>query len=218
MANDKRETQLKSALAYAKSQLELTMQVIDRELDSPILASTKDQLEKFDSNRVHEFWEKACRRVDADPEGAITSARAFFESACKYILTLSNVAHKNDDSLPKLYALTAEALQLLPSQWNEDLFKRILGGAQNVINGIAELRNEYGDAHGKQHDAAVAQPRHARLAVNMVGSIACFFMETWEARLYYNGEALPRWFDDEKNLEIARDLIAADAAAAYDDC
>lgn len=208
------KSELRSRMEYVKHQLEHTLQILNNDSPLPIWVSTQETLDKVDSNRVHEFWEKALARTRIDPEGAITASRAFLESTFKYILTHSNRQFKDTDDLPKLYSTTAEELQLLPSQWDEKLFKQILGGAHSTVDGIAALRNRYGDAHGKTHEAALAKPRHARLAVNMAGAIACFFVETWEARLEYNGEPLPRWFHDEKNLQLAQDLIAQDR---YDD-
>lgn len=203
-------SELRNRIEYAKQQLEHTLQILNADSPLPIWASAKESLEKMDSNRVHEFWEKALARVEVDPEGSITASRAFLESVFKYILSHSSRPFRDTDDLPKLYSAAAEALQLLPSQWDEKLFKQILGGAHSAVDGIAALRNRYGDAHGKTHEAAIARPRHARLAVNMAGAIACFFVETWEARLEYNGDPLPRWFHDEKNLELAQELIAQD--------
>ena len=35
------------------------------------------------------------------------------------------------------------------SQHTEDAFKRILGGATSVVEGLGSLRNKIGDAHGQ---------------------------------------------------------------------
>jgi hypothetical protein len=63
----------------------------------------------------------------------------------------------------------------------EEVFKRILGGATNVVENLGSLRNKIGDAHGKGRPVAVL-PRHAQLAVNLAGTIATFLVETWLAR------------------------------------
>ena len=78
--------------------------------------------------------------------------------------------------------MTAEGLNLAPSQHTEDAFKKILGGAQSVVNGLANLRNRLGDAHGQGKRPVKPLPRHAELAVNMAGSMASFLLATFEAK------------------------------------
>jgi hypothetical protein len=211
MANDKHK-ELQSRIAYVKGELERALQILNADSPLPIWLASKDKLGKIDSNRVHDLWEKALARVDVDPDGAVTAAKSFLEAIFKYILMHSGIDVSDNDDLPKLYSQTAEQLQLLPSQWDPQLFKQILGNARGVVTGLAELRNKYGDSHANPR-ATTIKPRHARLAVNMAGSIATFFVETWEARLEYNGEPLPRWFHDDANLQLAMDILAEDQYA-----
>jgi hypothetical protein len=100
------------------------------------------------SRHVHAAWQKALDRRVADPEGAITAARTLLESVCKHILDDAGVAYANDADLPKLWATTAESLNLAPHQHQEKLFKTILGNCQSVVNSLGALRNKIGDAHG----------------------------------------------------------------------
>jgi hypothetical protein len=84
--------------------------------------------------------------------------------------------------LPKLYGMTSKELNLAPSQHTEEAFKRILGGVEAVVNGLANLRNRLGDAHGQGKRPVKPLPRHAELAVNMAGSVASFLLATFEAK------------------------------------
>ena len=148
--------------------------------DSPIAmpaASTK-----IDSQTINEVWRKALDRRHADPEGAITAARTLLESVCKHILDEHGVEYGDNSDLPKLYGLTSKELNLAPSQHTEDAFKKILGGAHSVVDGLANLRNRLGDAHGQGKRPVKPLPRHAELAVNMAGSVASFLLATFEAR------------------------------------
>ncbi len=135
-----------------------------------------------DWEHVTREWQKACRRSASDPEGAITSSRALLESVCKHILDEAGIAYKADDSLPNLYFLTVQQLNLAPSQHREEAFKRILGNAQMVVNELAALRNDQGDAHGKGRKAYRPAARHADLAVGFAGTIATFLVVTWQQR------------------------------------
>ena len=53
---------------------------------SPGVAPISATLEAFDPEHVHAAWQKALDRRAADPEGAITAARTFLETVCKYVL------------------------------------------------------------------------------------------------------------------------------------
>lgn len=117
-----------------------------------------------------------------DPEGAITAARTLLESVCKHILDSASISYDEKDDLPKLYGLTAEQLNVSPSQHTEQIFKQILGGCKSVVEGLGALRNKLSDAHGKGKMAVKPSARHAELAVNLAGSMATFIVSTWESR------------------------------------
>lgn len=137
---------------------------------------------KIDSQFITETWRKALDRRHADPDGAITAARSLLESVCKRILDELGVAYSDKDDLPKLYGTAAKELNLAPSQHTEEVFRKILGGAHAVVDGLANLRNRLGDAHGQGKRQVRPAPRHAELAVNMAGSLASFLLATFEAR------------------------------------
>jgi hypothetical protein len=141
-----------------------------------------ERLEKLDSDSVHEVWRKALSRRFEDPEGAITSARTLLESVCKFILDNSKIDYDECLELPKLYRLTAERLNLAPSQHTEVIIKQILGGTTAVIEGLGALRNKLGDAHGKGNASGKPEVRHAELAVNLAGTVAIFLVSTWEQK------------------------------------
>jgi abortive infection Abi-like protein len=156
---------------------------IERIGAAPVDAVAFELLQSFGLEAVHAVWEKALARRYTDPEGAITSARTLLETVCKHILDGMDVTYSEKADLPALMKLTAEQLSLAPNQHSEDAFKRILGGAANVVEGLGSLRNKIGDAHGRGRRQVKPSPRHAQLAVNMAGAAATFLVETWEKRL-----------------------------------
>jgi abortive infection Abi-like protein len=141
-----------------------------------------DSLAVLSSEHVQFAWTKALDRRNSDPEGAITAARSLLESVCKHILDDLDIAYEDKDDLPALYTKTAKAMNLSPSQHTEDVFKRILGGAQSVVEGLGTMRNRLSDSHGKGRKDVKPKPRHATLAVNLAGSVAQYLVETWAAR------------------------------------
>lgn len=142
-------------------------------------AVVAEPLEIVDWEHVQRAWLKALARRTADPDGAITAARTLLEAVCKHILDEAGISYEDKDDLPKLYSSTARQLRLSPSQHNEELFRRILGSAQQVVEGLGGLRNALGDAHGSGKKRIRPAPRHAELAVNLAGSLATFLILTW---------------------------------------
>jgi hypothetical protein len=101
---------------------------------------------------------------------------------CKHILDDLGVPYQDSADLPKLYRLTAEGLQIAPSQHTEPVFKQILGGCTAVVEGLGALRNRLGDAHGGGRRQVRPAARHALLAVNLAGAMTAFLVETWQSR------------------------------------
>lgn len=144
--------------------------------------SISTSLTQFGADAIQAAWQKALSRRSSDPEGAITASRTLVESVCKHILDDAAVAYESDADFPKLWALTAAQLNLMPAQHEHDAFKRILGNCQAVVDGLASIRNRVGDAHGKGRKPVAAKPRHAELAVNLAGAMASFLLATWLER------------------------------------
>jgi hypothetical protein len=149
---------------------------------APVDTVASDILQKFDADGVHVVWDKALTRRHTDPDGAITTARTLLETVCKRILDDAGEMYSDKDDLPALYRAVALKLQVAPSQHTEEAFKRILGGATSVVEGLGSLRNKIGDAHGQGRKAIRPTARHAQLAVNLAGAMATFLVDTWVAR------------------------------------
>lgn len=163
----------------------------------PLDQGATDVLAAFSADGVAAIWNKALDRRSTDPEGAITAARTLLETVCKTILDEGQVIYPDDADLPKLYRLTAELLNIAPSQHTEDVFRRILGGCTSVVEGLGALRNKVGDAHGQGRRQVRPLPRHAHLAVNLAGTMATFIVETWLDR---RGPIAPADLDEAMRL------------------
>lgn len=132
------------------------------------------------STGVNEAWTRCMQRLNEDPEAAITAARSMVESVCIHVLESKGECHNKKDDLVALYRRTAKLLNLSPEQHAEQLFKKILGGCSSVVEGLASLRNAFGDAHGKGSRYFRPSKRHAVLAVNLAGTISTFLIATLE--------------------------------------
>jgi Abortive infection C-terminus len=131
---------------------------------------------------VYREWIKASERVISDPASAITSARSLLESVCKHILDDLSIPYDNGWDLQRLYRSASRELTLSPDQQAEDVFRQVMGGCATVANGLAGMRNQFSDAHGRGQGQAEAVVRHARLAVNAACTVAMFLIETHLSR------------------------------------
>lgn len=155
---------------------------VEKQGIEPTSLSIEDALSRCSSKSVGEAWLRCFQRRADDPEGAITSARTMLESVCKYILDDQGEQYNPKEDLPKLYKRTAKLLNLSPGQHNAQIFKQILSGCGSVVDGLASLRNAFGDAHGKGLRHVKASKRHAELAVNLSGTICSFLISTHKAK------------------------------------
>lgn len=144
---------------------------------SPGDRTIAEAMSKVDAEYVEHSWEKALERRSRDPEGAITAARALLETVCKHILDDAGVKYSNTADIPALYSQVATELRISPNQQTEQVLRKILGGCQTVVEGLGNLRNQMGDAHGKGREGLIPEQRHAELAVNLAGAIAMFLLE-----------------------------------------
>ena len=158
------------------------LEYIEAQDRAPGVAPITETLEAFDPEHVHAAWQKALDRRSSDPEGAITAARTLVETVCKHILDDLNEPYPTDADPAKLWALTAEQLNLSPQQQQEPVFRSILGNCQSIVNNLAAVRNRVGDAHGQGRKPVKPKPRHAELAVNLAGTMASFLISTWKER------------------------------------
>jgi uncharacterized protein YfkK (UPF0435 family) len=165
---------------FINTELKPIIEMFEKESIAPSDTIISAELERFDLEHVHGAWRKALSRVSTDPDGAVTAARTLLEEVCKHILDEEKVKYDAACDLPKLYRLVSERVGLAPSQYVDRLIKKVLGGCQVIVVGVGELRNKFGDAHGKGKAGLKPDFLHARLAVNLAGTMATFLLESWE--------------------------------------
>ena len=82
---------------------------------------------------------------------------------------------------------TTKLLKLTPNDIPNEVkaassIRQILGSLSSVVQGIGEIRNEYGSGHGKDGKFVGLQPRHAKLAVGAASTLAIYLLETHEIK------------------------------------
>ena len=171
-------------------------------LDSrhPLDVSIHEQMARPTYRDHKDLWEKANDRLLDDPEGAITAARSLLERTCKQILNELAVSYSDTFDLPKLYNNACKALGMAPGGQVDPSFRAVFSSTFQIVQSVAEIRNKYGDAHGKGTSALRASRDEAELAVHLAGAVSCFLVSRFEThlsatrRITRDGKAV-LWFD-----------------------
>ena len=122
-------------------------------------------------------------QVEAAPHIAIGKAKELLETTCKQVLEERGIQYEKDLDFNQLVKKAREAVGLTPESVSEDspakaIAGRILGNLGQIAHGMSELRNLYGDGHGKSVSFVSLPPRYARLAVGTATAAARFIWET----------------------------------------
>lgn len=120
----------------------------------------------------------AAEEAYTNPAGAITASRSAIESVCKHICDERGAGYKDSDELPVLYKKTVQALNLAPEQHGNDAaVRQMLQGAVTVVNGLAAVRNAFGDAHGKGKGVPGTPEAYGAVAVNMATGVTRLLLD-----------------------------------------
>lgn len=154
----------------------------DVEVESKVLLNS---LSKIDFEYISEQIEKCNKKItEKDFDGAITNARNLVESTLLYIIKEHNVDFKYNGKINKLYKRVMKLLNMDPSAFKIDAFKKVTSGCISIVDGIAEVRNKFGDAHGRSPKRfRKLGKRHTIFVVNISQAICEFLLSVSKAKL-----------------------------------
>lgn len=124
------------------------------------------------------------RAVLENPGLAFDLAKTLVESACRTILTARQQSYASDDDLPKLFKTVTTLLPLSPplassSSGGHKSLKQTLNGLHTALQGICELRNDFGFAsHGSDGSRPRMESIQAALAAQAADAIVGFLHAT----------------------------------------
>jgi hypothetical protein len=145
------------------------------------LASYRLAHKKYDA--LYDLWAKSVLRIDHDTTGALSLATAIIEDVSKFVLQQFGASIVKAPSIQVLFNDALRLLELSPAVQAETALKSISQSCVNVVQNVAYLRNKFGDAHGHGAPSGGFGKRHAELALNLAGSLACFIVASLEATL-----------------------------------
>lgn len=175
---------------YVYEQMGPLFERIEDLLDAgnPLLRATSDYLAQYEEDRIFDDWQKMMDRKSSDPSGTITAARTLVETVLHHVVREYD-EESNEYDLDKLYKVASKLLQLDAADHDGEVFKKILRGCYSVVSGLANLRNDLGDAHGRAKPLVRASKRHAALAANIAATMSTFILETLEQRKLLTGRS-----------------------------
>jgi hypothetical protein len=168
-------------------------QLCAKSASGAIVAAIMAKTLLLDFDTVQREIARAQQSAANDPEDAVTAACSLIESVCRSILIELSLPLPPKRDIDGLIKAVQEPLGLspgrkdIPSEIEADV-RQVLGGLTSVAKGVGALRTHGGDAHGREKGFRRIDPRIARLSINAAGTLALFFIETWEQRQH---RALP---------------------------
>lgn len=140
--------------------------------------------EIFNSQYISSQIEIMNAAIKTAPNVAIGKAKELLETCCKTILKEQKIEYDIDSDLTQLMKQACESIGLSAKQMDKRLDSgtiaaKILGNLTAISQGMAELRNLYGDGHGKEKDFQPLPSRYADLAVGTSVAAVKFMWDTY---------------------------------------
>lgn len=126
---------------------------------------------------IKDLSERAMKDIDeGNLDSAITKSRTILEETFCYAIEIKGEEHSDNGDIGKLYK---QVKDLYSMHANKDMDKRVnklLSGLENIVQSIAEMRNNGSDSHGLGSKRVNIADYHARLAVNSSTTMAEFIL------------------------------------------
>ena len=168
-------------------------------LDGPIAEFIEQQIDAIEN------------ALESVPDFAFDLSKTLIESVCKTVLAdIGQSVNPNWDA-PRLLKETTNRLNLLPRNHPDpakarDSVEKTLRGMLQTIQGLCELRNNYGMAsHGRDAFSARLDIRQATLAAQAADTIVSFLYRTHRDALRQTPGVRVR-YEDHANFNEAFDL------------
>jgi hypothetical protein len=129
---------------------------------------------------IQREWERAKLSLVNDPADALTAASSMIEATYKFILHEMGQQFPSNQEMRQLSKATHSLLHISPDQEADEDFRALFQSAITIAQSVSSLRTKIGDAHGASPTRGQPQARHARMAVNVAGTVCIFLLETYQ--------------------------------------
>lgn len=156
--------------------------------NSKLITDYSEQIKmKFSSDYIDSQVSIMMENIEKNPNVAIGKSKELLESCAKTILDELDIEYSKSIEFTPLLKAVMKELRLSSDTQDKDtssgkIATKILGNLSAIPQNIAELRNIFGDGHGKSKTFVSLPPRYARLAVGTSTTIVYFLWETYQSR------------------------------------
>ena len=169
--------QINSILYFGGHELVIiNKQFIVKNIDEKINIDVPN-INVVDRNYIKCLSERAMKDIDeGNLDSAITKSRTILEETFCYAIEIKGEEPSDNGDIGKLYK---QVKDLYSMHTNKDMDKRVnklLSGLENIVQSIAEMRNNGSDSHGLGSKRVNISDYHARLAVNSSTTMAEFIL------------------------------------------
>lgn len=159
--------------------------------DHSLIKNIKNLKENFNSTYIDNQIEIMVNMADEHPNLAIGKAKELIESCAKTILKKEKIEFEPNIELGPLVKKTYKTLNIHSSSLDKDnkhyqTAIKILGNLSAITQNMAELRNQYGDGHGKDSSFQNLPPRYAHLAIGSATTVVRFMWDSYNEIIVRN--------------------------------
>jgi hypothetical protein len=134
--------------------------------------------EEYVHKQVHTMYDS----LNEKPHFTIGIAKELIETVCKTILIDKKIEVDNNWDIGRIVKETNKVLKFIPEDLqNKELAERavlkILGGFSSLVQGIAELRNNFGSGHGHEPAFKGLDKIYAKLAADSSSELVLFYLK-----------------------------------------
>ena len=131
----------------------------------------------IDREYIKTLSERALKDIeDNNLDSAITKARTILEETFCYVIEKKQQNPSDSGDIGKLYKQVKDLYNMHTDSGMDKRINKLLSGLENIVQSIAELRNNGSDSHGLGNKRVNILQYHARLAVNAATVMAEFIL------------------------------------------
>ncbi len=131
----------------------------------------------IDRDYIRSLSERALKDIDDNNmDSAVTKARTMLEEIFCYAIEMKNCEPSDGGDIGKLYKQVKDLYSMHADNSMDKRINKMLSGLENIVQSIAEMRNNGSDSHGLGNKRVDIFNYHARLAVNASTTMAEFIL------------------------------------------
>lgn len=155
---------------------------------NPLIDTQIQQIKdsSFNSEYIQKQIDLMTSLISTAPDSAIGKAKELLESCAKTVLDEQGIVYKHDIDFTQLLKRANESIGLDSKSHKgsskpieTQIVAKVLSGLSVIADGMDQLRNYYGDGHGKAKDFKSLPERYARFAVGVSVAAVQFMWDTY---------------------------------------